>query len=149
MLLTNENWHESQNQYPNFAAHELASKDSGLVRVSLRFMKELQYLRSELELPISINSGCRTRTHNTRVGGHPRSLHICDEHRLFRGNRGVLPPALDIQGSLAVDIRTDHSNRGDLFSLAWEEGWSIGWGKGFLHLDRRIWLGLPQRTFDY
>ncbi len=138
MLLTNENWHEYQDQYPNFAASEMASRDSGLVRVSLRFMQELQLLRTEFKVPMHINSGCRTSAHNKAVGGHPRSLHICDI------------PRQGYEGSLAVDIRTlDPIKRGDLFCLAWENGWSIGWGSGFLHLDRRLWIGLNQRTFDY
>jgi hypothetical protein len=53
---------------------------------------------------------------------------------------------------MAVDIETsDGVYRARLFVLAWEQGWSIGWNgpKKFLHLDRRIDIGLPKTTFDY
>jgi hypothetical protein len=58
-----------------------------------------------------------------------------------------------MEGTMAIDIATpDGAYRGELFSLAWARGWSIGWNarRGFLHLDRRIDLsGWAQTTFDY
>jgi hypothetical protein len=57
-----------------------------------------------------------------------------------------------LTGCAAVDIETpDGAYRGQLFKLAWERGWSIGWNaaKQFLHLDRRVDVDLPQTSFDY
>jgi hypothetical protein len=53
---------------------------------------------------------------------------------------------------MAIDVETpDGAYRGRLFELAWDHGWSIGWNakSRFLHLDRRVDIGMPQTTFDY
>jgi hypothetical protein len=50
---------------------------------------------------------------------------------------------------MAIDIAVRGIDKGDLFSAAWRGGWSIGWNKGFLHLDRRVDIGMPQTTFEY
>lgn len=127
--------------YANFSESELACQGTGTVMVSERFMEELQALRTEFGQGMTINSGCRSAEHNRNVGGHPRSLHICDE-----------PAHPGQDGCLAVDIRTSSGvYRGQLFQIAWQRGWSIGWNakKNFLHLDRRDFVGLPQNSFDY
>lgn len=105
------------------------------------FLAELDGLREEFGLPMKPTSACRCKKHNTNVGGNPRSLHICDEPQ----HPGQL-------GTLGIDIATpDGTYRGRLFAFAWRRGWSIGWNakRGFLHLDRRDYAGLPQTSFDY
>ena len=107
----------------------------------------LEDLRRELDQPMTITSACRCKAHNDRpaaeggAGGHSKSLHVCDAAQ----HPGQM-------GCLAVDVAApDGTYRGKLFSIAWRRGWSIGWNakRGFLHLDRRVWIGMQQTTFDY
>ncbi len=127
--------------YPSFAPHELACRGSGLLQFHPGFLASLQSLRDAFGQPMIPNSGCRSRLHNAAVGGHPRSLHVADDPA--HADKGQL-------GCLAVDIRTtDGVYRGDLFAVAWRMGWSVGWGAGFLHLDRRDFIGLARTSFDY
>jgi hypothetical protein len=139
MLIQNENWEMYKNCFPNFSLSELWCSHTHRLCMSADFLVNLQRLRARLDRPMIITSGCRTETYNSAIGGHKRSLHICDK-----------PQHEGQKGSLAVDVAAiDPIYRGDLFSIAWREGWSIGWGKTFLHLDRRDTIGLPQNTFDY
>lgn len=87
-----------------------------------------------------ITSACRCATHNARESPQAplRSLHI--------GNKETRPGH---NGALAVDVAVASMDKGDLFSIAWRLGWSIGWNKAFLHLDRRVDIGMPQVTFEY
>lgn len=103
------------------------------------FVEGLDFLRKALHRPMQITSGARCAAYNKQVGGHPRSLHVWDEPQ----HEGQL-------GCMAVDVAFPANGyRGDLFALAWKLGFSIGWGRGFLHLDRRQLLGLATTTFDY
>jgi len=107
--------------------------------VSDQFMDALQTLREELSRPMRLTSACRSAEHNKSVGGHPRSLHVCDE-----------PARRQQEGCLAVDVAiVDGNYRGHLVATAWQRGWSVGWNTTFCHLDRRDFVGLPQSTFDY
>ena len=130
----------------NFSRAEMACRGTtcgcgGLARFHSGFMARLQMLRTEFGKSMTVNSGCRCNTHNSNVGGHPKSLHV--------GNVDHHPGQT---GCLAADIATpDGAYRGELFALAWRHGFSIGWNakKGFLHLDRRDFVGLSQNSFDY
>lgn len=128
--------------YPHFTEAEMRCKcGCGLLRFHPGYMDELVRLRKALGLAMTVTSACRCKAHNKAVGGHPSSLHVGD----FPNHPGQ-------QGTLATDIAApDGAYRGRLFSLAWSLGWSIGWNakKGFLHLDRRDFVGLPQTSFDY
>lgn len=113
----------------------------GLLILHPGFIESLQVVRTQFGRPMNVTSGCRCEPHNARVGGNPRSLHVCDRPQ----HSGQL-------GTLAADIATpDGFYRGALFKIAWEHGFSIGWNakRGFLHLDRRDFIGLPQNSFDY
>jgi hypothetical protein len=141
---------------PHFSADELRCKGSGLLILAPGFGAALQGLRDalalravELGLPptwarMSINSACRSAAHNAAVGGHPRSLHVCDK------------PARPTGGCCAVDVGCPLTEpgaehyRSHLSALAWARGWSVGDHPLFLHLDQRTaYAGLPQRRFDY
>ena len=133
--------------WPNFTQEELSCPHCDLFRFHPGFLDRLQELRIVLETlrpsraSMRVTSGCRCIEHNRNIGGHPRSLHIGDETQ-----------HLGQQGALAVDVATpDGAFRGDLFMLAWERNWSLGWNakRGFLHLDQRVMVGLPQNSFDY
>lgn len=113
----------------------------GLLIIHPGFMQWLQAVRDELRVPMHVTSGCRCKEYNAKIGGHPKSLHICDE-----------PQHSGQQGTLAVDIAAaDGVYRGRLFAVAWLAGFSVGWNakRGFLHLDRRDMVGLSQTSFDY
>lgn len=135
-------------RWPNFSPAELMCKGSGQLRIHPGFMEELQALRDvmcqrlgQARAPMIITSGCRSAAHNASVGGHPRSLHICD-----------VPQHDGQMGTLAVDVAVPSGTyRGELFARAWGRGWSIGWGgrRNFVHLDLRRLIGLPQESFDY
>ena len=125
-----------------FPDDELVCKcGCGLLRLHPGFGEELVQLRQVFDRAMVLTSACRCSAHNAAIPGHSRSLHVADA-----------PMHPGQQGALAVDVATpDGDYRGDLFALAWAMGWSIGWNarKGFLHLDRRDFIGLPQNTFDY
>lgn len=123
---------------PYFSEDELKCKGTGELLLAPGFLGELVWLRKIFDKPMVVTSCCRSPEHNTKVGGNPRSLHMTvNEHH----NTG---------GTLAIDILTkDDEYRNELIRLSRELGWSIGYGKGFLHLDKRIQIGLPRTDFDY
>ncbi len=143
-LIEYEDWRDVKKAdwtWPNFSPMEMACRGSGAIRVSVDFMKRLSQIRTHLGQPMHLTSACRTTIHNDHINGAPRSFHICDDD-LGRGQRGCL----------AVDVAaTEGYYRGMLFSIAWAQGFSVGWNakRGFLHLDRRIDVGWRQTTFDY
>jgi len=126
---------------PNFTSAELQCKGSGKMILAPGFAQALQGLRDVFGRPMKVNSCCRSKDHNNAVGGHPRSLHICDR------------PYYGTSGTCAIDIgitEVDTELREELAELAWERGWSIGYNPRFLHLDLRTeYAGLPQRRFTY
>jgi hypothetical protein len=124
-----------------FKDHELACTHCGVLKLHRGFRDELEALRREFGLPMTITGPARCKAHNQAVGGHPKSLHIMDE-----------PQHPEQRGALAVDVATPNGEyRGKLFAIAWKRGFSIGWNakKMFLHLDRRDFVGLQQTSFDY
>ena len=124
-----------------FKDAELACAHCGMLKLQRGFRGELNALREEFGFPMKVSGPGRCKAHNTAINGHPRSLHIMDE-----------PQHPGQEGCLGVDIATvDGAYRGRLFSVAWKRGWSIGWNgpRKFLHLDRRVDIGLPQTSFDY
>lgn len=125
----------------SFYADEFWCKHCRELNLHPGFIEALQDVRSRLSIPMHPTSGCRCAVYNEDIGGHKRSLHVLDA-----------PQHAGQQGTLAVDIAAvDGTYRGKLFAIAWDLGWSIGWNakRGFLHLDRRDWIGLPQTSFDY
>jgi len=126
---------------PHFPAHELRCKcGCGLVQFQSGFLDHLELLRTTFGRPMRLTSACRCAEHNAKVSPQAplRSLHI--------GNRETRPGH---KGTLAVDVAVAGEDKGDLFAIAWRHGWSVGWNKTFLHLDRRSDIGMPQTTFEY
>ena len=125
-----------------FTPVELACRcGCGLQKFHAGFLDELSALRREMGEAMVLTSACRCVDHNVAINGHPKSMHV--------GNREQHP---GMSGTLAVDVATPNGEyRGRLFSTAWRRGWSIGWNakRGFLHLDRRVDIGLARTTFDY
>lgn len=105
------------------------------------FLDELDSLRDVVGLPFIINSGARTRAHNAKVGGTPKSLHIWDEPQ----NPGQ-------KGCMAVDVHVPHpSFKLSVVRPALQMGWSCGINDKahFIHLDKRVMIGMPQAIFAY
>jgi len=126
---------------PHFPAHELRCKcGCGLIQFQSGFLDQLELLRTTFGRPMRLTSACRCAEHNAKVSPQAplRSLHI--------GNRETRPGH---KGTLAVDVAVTGEGKGDLFAIAWRHGWSVGWNKNFLHLDRRVDIGMPQTTFEY
>ncbi|HLB49830.1 MAG TPA: D-Ala-D-Ala carboxypeptidase family metallohydrolase [Anaerolineales bacterium] len=127
----------------HFTYDEMACDHCGGGKLHPGFGEELDALREEFGQPMAVTSFCRCKVHNTNINGHEKSLHVFD----FPAHAN-----LGQKGTLAVDIAAvDGAYRGKLFAIAWRRGWSIGWNakRGFLHLDQRSMIGLPQTSFDY
>ncbi len=60
----------------HFSRSELACPTTDELRLATGFGEALERLRVELDAPIYLSSACRSPTHNAKVGGHPRSLHL-------------------------------------------------------------------------
>lgn len=125
-----------------FSENELKCKGSGLFIMHPGMDEELDKLRTLFGRPLFVTSGCRSLEHNREIGGHPRSLHICDVPQL-PGQRGCL----------AVDFRVQNGTEAYLLvSCAISLGWSVGvpnLSRGFIHLDKRSLIGLPNQIFGY
>ena len=123
-----------------FTDKELACKKTGKLILDSVFDVKLFELRKKLNLPMHVNSCCRSREYNKQVGGRPKSFHIFDD-----------PQWIGMEGCGAIDIGySDITYRNALARLAWELGWRIGYNKHFLHLDiAAIKKILPQSIFKY
>jgi hypothetical protein len=126
---------------PHFGRAELQCKcGCALAQFQPGFLDQLELLRTTYGRPMRLTSACRCAAHNAKASPQAplRSLHI--------GDRETRPGH---KGTLAVDAAVAGEGKGDLFALAWRHGWSVGWNRGFLHLDRRSDIGMPQTTFEY
>lgn len=132
--MNNSNYFDNQ----FFTKEELKCKGNGELKLAPGFLGELIWLRQIFGKPMIVTSCCRSAEHNEAIGGNPRSLHLTEN------------PHWNTGGTLAIDILTKTEEyREELMRVARELGWSVGHGKGFLHLDKRIQIGLPRTEFDY
>lgn len=115
-------------------AYEVQDKLTGRIKTSQVFLDSFDLLRVSWGWPIHPTSFCRSTEHNKAEDGHPNSLHLMDN------------PKHDTLGTIALDVTATSSFfRG----MAWKLGWSIGHGKTFTHIDRRVDIGLRQTNFYY
>lgn len=120
--------------YKYFSKGELASKDDGTIRLDPNFEKALLAYRRKLNMPLYVNSCCRTPAHNKAIGGAPTSYHLTEF-----GDR---------KGTMAIDLAvSDGMKRKIMIELALKEGWSVGVYRTFIHIDRRVDLGKQQVVF--
>lgn len=123
-----------------FASHELACKGSGVIKLDPRFTVALEQLRRDWGLPLVINSCCRSPEHNSKVGGHPRSLHLT-ENKFW--------PTF---GTMACDISWHNwskHRKEEFCKLALSQGWRVGLNDRFVHIDRGRELGINTFIFTY
>lgn len=127
-----------------FSVAELACRGSGMLALDPLFAKLLLELRQAFGRPMVVTSCCRSAAHNRAVGGHPRSLHVCDDDRFHKA----------LAGAAAIDIACpDGGYARALVYLALSRAWSVGirqTGAGqMVHLDRRDLAGLAPAAFGY
>lgn len=61
----------------NFKVGEFASKDnSPFVIFDYELVNKMQMLRDKLNVPVTIASGFRSASYNTKIGGSPNSRHM-------------------------------------------------------------------------
>jgi len=60
----------------NFYLCEFESPDTHEVKIDPELLEKLQKLRDMIKKPIIITSGYRTKKHNRKIGGAPRSYHL-------------------------------------------------------------------------
>ena len=123
----------------HFSRSELACPTTDELRLATGFGEALERLRVELDAPIYLTSACRSPTHNAKVGGHPRSLHLTVNEHHGTG------------GTCAVDaVAIEGEYRAKIISQALDQDWSVGVASNFIHLDQRSrYCGLPQVIYHY
>lgn len=123
-----------------FTENELKCKGTGVIKLDKRFADALVKLRESFKEQMIPSSVCRTPAHNKAVGGHPRSLHLTEN------------PVRPTNGTMAADIMWRSWTKAKKIRfcrMAWQLGWAIGLQDGFVHIDRRIDIGLPKIVFLY
>lgn len=103
------------------------------------FLNHLDILRHQVASPFYPTSCARSQLHNAEIGGHKRSLHIFDN-----------PQHKNQKGCMAVDIvMTSVEFTLEVVKTALLLGWSISlnFKDNYIHLDRRVDIGLTQRIF--
>lgn len=129
-----------------FKDSELADKATGIVQLAPAcasypgFGARIDALRQAWGKPLIVNSCCRSKAHNAKVGGHPRSLHVYDF------------PYHDTGGAAAIDFKlmktpeeTEQFKR-----LAYSMLFSVGDEAGCIHCDdRTLLLNMIQARFSY
>lgn len=119
-----------------FTEAKLRCPLSGVILLAPGFGDALVQLRMAFGHPMYETSICRSAEHNLAVGGHKLSLH------LYHGGR--------TDGTAAIDIKKPRVDlRWRLAGLAREQGWSLGVGSDFWHLDLRRLAGLTPTVFGY
>lgn len=127
----------------HFTTEELSCPATGVIKLADGFIELLEILRERFARPMVVTSGCRSVLYNAKIGGVSNSFHIYNKTN--QGNWAY------IDGCCAVDVAVNGgSYRGELASLAWRHGWSLGFGKTFLHLDaRKQLIDANQTTWTY
>lgn len=107
-----------------FSETEQCCPCCGVINLAVGFLDALNELRATFGQPMKVNSMCRCEKHNTEVDGRPGSYHLISHS----------------WGCCAVDISTNGWNGAKkwmFIELAMTRGFSIGFAKTFIHLDRR------------
>jgi len=125
---------------PFFTSKELACRCCGVIKMDNAFAARLSYFRALWGSPLKLNSVCRCPSHNTRVKGHPNSLHLT-ENAKWKTN-----------GTMAADIDWRGWPKNEkirLARLAHSIGLRVGLHDAFCHIDLGRSLGISPRPFLY
>ena len=112
---------------PNFTVYEFRCRDgSDVVMIDESLVVLLQCIREHFGKPITINSGYRTGTHNTAVGGSRSSQHL-------------LGKAADIQvaGVSVEDVAAYAESLMPAWGGVGRYPVKAGRAKGWVHVDTR------------
>ena len=125
-----------------FTPEELRCPSTHKIQLANGFQEELVRLRRQFNHPMILTSCCRTEEHNRKIGGHPRSLHVCDR------------PYHPTGGCMAADVSIADWTMEELtffMDLCVKNGWSFGLNKkhNFIHIDRRSDINMKQTWFTY
>lgn len=93
----------------------------GLTNMSNEALKKFDAIREDYGRPLKVNSGCRCKEYNQKVGGSPSSAHLLQQDKECY--------AMDFGCDNAVD-------RFKLITIALKHGCTrIGVAKTFVHID--------------
>ena len=119
----------------HFNLQEYASPDTDEVKIDCRLPDIGEQLRKELECPLTVTSGYRTKAHNKRVGGAKNSYHI----------KGLAMDIKPIGGSLRT-LFIKATKMKDVGGLGWYED-------SHIHIDLRAnrlyWVKLKGKPIEY
>ena len=104
-----------------FNLNEFSCPCCGLSKVRRSFLRKLDRAREFSNIPYIINSGCRCRKHNKKVGGVDNSAHVADDDKMC----------------CAVDIKAvnSHTRYRVIMGLMKAGIHRIGIGNSFIHAD--------------
>ena len=108
----------------HFSTLEQACPCCQAISLAPGFLQAMDDLREAWGKPLRVNSMCRCQKHNSAVGGKVGSYHLITH----------------TWGCCAADISTNGWTGADKWAfieLAMQRGFSIGFNKTFLHVDRR------------
>lgn len=117
---------------PHFTHEELADPQTQELVLATGFIEELETLRVLYDHAMIVKDGCRSDAYNNWLiergyPASPTSFHL------------IKNPKWKTGGCCALDIkRPDAVKLAMLVSLALSRVWSVGIGKTFVHLDRRV-----------
>lgn len=119
-----------------FSDNELKCKGSGIVLLDPHMDRELLIYREVMDIPLIVNSCCRSQIYNSEIGGARNSYHLYEGIDDGRA------------GTLAIDLKSpSDSVRAHMVGAALNLRWSVGVYKTFIHIDRRVDIGKPQVCF--
>lgn len=122
----------------NFSQSELGCRCCSTIRYHPQFIELLEELRAKT-FPLHVISGSRCQTNNAKIGGHPSSLHLLDNHKY---------KCPTIACDVSMQSFSDEEKR-QLYQEAHKLGFSCGLKDNSIHLDLRGLVNLPQATFFY
>lgn len=118
------------NLTPHFSRSEFTCKDNcGFDAISPSLVESLETLRSKLNRPILILSGCRCEKHNTEVGGEKNSQHLLGHAADIR------VPGLTAEEvcEAAMQLSSSHGEE-EFYAI---RGFGLDEERNFVHLDVR------------
>jgi uncharacterized protein YcbK (DUF882 family) len=112
----------------NFTKEEFDSKDGSEMPDDVlpniqKLANQLQYVRDYLEQPIKVNSGYRSLTHNTAIGGSQNSQHLIGRAADIR--------VKNISSKTLYDLIEDLIDKGEILQGG------LGLYNTFVHYDIR------------